>query len=416
MGVSSRHTTRGRVLITRCSACSTEFRVTEPQLAARNGWVRCGKCMAVFDARRALLAPAAGVASTPALRASSPETGNSASGDQPSNAPLPNLDISAGSGIDLLASSALEPEYDAPLRSLASRDATPEPDPVDGETPGTAVQAATDPAPQAESHPDSIADDRDAPEAVTASGMTRDEAPAPDAQPVPPSSAIPDSEAPPDSGIENAPAAPVESVPGPATVIAQDAEPERAAASMPNEPLPAPGADNPLLLDFGQKPRKRRTALWIGGSVALLATLGAQAAFQYRGTIALLVPETKPYLEEFCASVGCELPLPRRAELLSIETSDLQGHPNNPGVMVLAATLRNRAPFPQSFPALELTLTDDRDQPLARRVLQPADYLGQSALRPEGRVFAPSSEQPIRVFMEASALKATSYRLYLFHP
>ena len=41
-------------MITRCPACATAFRVTEPQLRARAGQVRCGRCGALFDALSAL--------------------------------------------------------------------------------------------------------------------------------------------------------------------------------------------------------------------------------------------------------------------------------------------------------------------------------------------------------------------------
>ena len=35
---------------TKCPNCETAFRVTEEQLAAANGMVRCGKCMGIFNA------------------------------------------------------------------------------------------------------------------------------------------------------------------------------------------------------------------------------------------------------------------------------------------------------------------------------------------------------------------------------
>jgi len=41
-------------MITRCPTCATVFRVTEPQLSARAGQVRCGRCGALFDALAAL--------------------------------------------------------------------------------------------------------------------------------------------------------------------------------------------------------------------------------------------------------------------------------------------------------------------------------------------------------------------------
>lgn len=64
-------------LATRCNACGTEFRVGEEQLLASDGWVRCGRCNAVFDATEMLfdadtggavrlVLPAAGAAGLPA--------------------------------------------------------------------------------------------------------------------------------------------------------------------------------------------------------------------------------------------------------------------------------------------------------------------------------------------------------------
>ena len=73
--------------------------------------------------------------------------------------------------------------------------------------------------------------------------------------------------------------------------------------------------------------------------------------------------------------------LPRRPELMSIESSDLQADGRREGVIVLNAVLRNQAPFAQEYPALELTLTDERDEAVARRVLLPRDYLAGAAQR-----------------------------------
>ncbi|MDR0478767.1 MAG: zinc-ribbon domain-containing protein [Burkholderiaceae bacterium] len=38
-------------MITRCPACTTLFKVVPDQLRVAGGWVRCGQCMAVFDAQ-----------------------------------------------------------------------------------------------------------------------------------------------------------------------------------------------------------------------------------------------------------------------------------------------------------------------------------------------------------------------------
>lgn len=54
--------------ITRCPQCQTRFKVVDDQLRISDGWVRCGKCKAVFDAltHLAASAPAAAPAGTQA--------------------------------------------------------------------------------------------------------------------------------------------------------------------------------------------------------------------------------------------------------------------------------------------------------------------------------------------------------------
>jgi predicted Zn finger-like uncharacterized protein len=42
-------------LATRCTSCGTAFRVVEDQLKVSEGWVRCGRCDAVFNAGEALI-------------------------------------------------------------------------------------------------------------------------------------------------------------------------------------------------------------------------------------------------------------------------------------------------------------------------------------------------------------------------
>ena len=101
---------------------------------------------------------------------------------------------------------------------------------------------------------------------------------------------------------------------------------------------------------------------------------------------------------------------------MSIESSDLQADSRRDNVIVLNAVIRNRAPFPQDFPALELTLTDESDHAVLRRVLAPADYLDAARLPLVGQGIGASSEASLRVFFDAGRARATGYRLYLFYP
>jgi len=180
----------------------------------------------------------------------------------------------------------------------------------------------------------------------------------------------------------------------------------------------ATAASGARTFDFGpvaaaEPHRAVRRWPWLLGALLLLLLI-AQSAFYYRSAITVLLPETKPYAAALCAGLGCDLLLPRRIEQISIDASDLQADTNNPSVMVLSATIKNRAVFNQQHPMLELTLTDAQDQPVVRRVLAPEDYLGKNVDTQAG--FAANSEIAIKVFIEGSQVKATGYRLYLFYP
>jgi predicted Zn finger-like uncharacterized protein len=200
----------------------------------------------------------------------------------------------------------------------------------------------------------------------------------------------------------------------PQVAIAQTklAEPEQAYADAQSGESAGDLAFGPAEKAESAKPVHRW--LWSTGALLLLLLLLAQAAYQYRSAIVLLVPESKPYATALCATLGCDLPMPRRIELMSIDASDLQADTTNPSVMVLTATLKNRAIFNQQHPSLELTLTDAQDQPVVRRVLAPADYLGKAGNAQAG--FGANAEVAIKVFIEGSQVKATGYRLYLFYP
>ncbi len=148
---------------------------------------------------------------------------------------------------------------------------------------------------------------------------------------------------------------------------------------------------------------------------ALLAVLLAcQLVFHFRTAIAISIPGLRPALAALSDALGTGMPLARHSEWVSIETSELQIDPGRNKLLALQATLRNRAAYAQAYPALELTLTDSNDRVIARRVLQPEEYLLPSLL-PEVS-FAANADVEIRLWIEASGIKAAGYRLYVFYP
>ena len=164
------------------------------------------------------------------------------------------------------------------------------------------------------------------------------------------------------------------------------------------------------------RPRRRRW-LWALAVVIALMGIAAQVTYRFRAEIGAAWPATREPLREACRALGCELSLPRRPELMSIDSSELQADARREGLIVLNAVIRNRARFPQDYPALELTLTDEGNRPVLRRVLSPRDYLERNraeALAREG--IAGGTEAALRVLLDTSRTRATGYRLYLFYP
>ncbi|HEU4352177.1 MAG TPA: zinc-ribbon and DUF3426 domain-containing protein [Burkholderiales bacterium] len=160
-------------------------------------------------------------------------------------------------------------------------------------------------------------------------------------------------------------------------------------------------------------PARRRAWIWALATAVAAVLLAAQVGYRYRAEIATLMPATRAPLLATCQWLGCKVALPRRAEVLSIESSDLQADPRRQNVIVLHALIRNRSRLPQQYPALELTLTDEGGQPVLRRVLLPSDYVELE--RVSGGIAA-GGEAALRVYLDSSGAPVTSYRLYLFYP
>ena len=83
-------------------------------------------------------------------------------------------------------------------------------------------------------------------------------------------------------------------------------------------------------------------------------------------------------------------------------------------VIACSTSAVGRAAFAQAYPVLEVTLTNDLNAPLARRVLTPSEYLSDSS--DAAAAFAANSEVALELNIDAEGLDASGYRLYVFYP
>ena len=174
-------------------------------------------------------------------------------------------------------------------------------------------------------------------------------------------------------------------------------------------------ADNPLLRQAYRPDRPPRRALWIVGIAVLLMVIIAQTIYFFRANVMEMYPQARPYLVKSCELAGCVIAWGRDDGAIKIEASDLIESPVKPGRILLTATLVNRGKAKQELPAIELRLTDNGNQVLASRILQPRDYLGRVPSQDEGLV--PNAELFVNLNFEiANKTPASGYGLRAFYP
>ena len=366
-------------LATRCASCGTVFRVAHEQLRVSEGWVRCGRCDAVFDADEVL------------------------------------FDIDNGTPVHLELGPALEPALDAaPDPALESAPGSA-PDPADG-----GFAAPDQPVGHSGTEP-SLSDWPALPAA----------SPGPAWSPVTPGQAVEPHFAQHEEFLLRTPSAEAEPWLDDAPDTGEDSRPVLAPLAPTHTPVRSPtgaaagslsaaasqasglGAPLPSFLrsaEHGAVWHRPAVRSALAAASALLAlSLLLQTALLWRDSLAAHWPATAPALQGLCSVVGCQvLPL-RRIESLAVESSGLN-RLDGSTLYRLQLVLRNRAATAVMAPALDLSLTDAQGKPVARRVLSMSELgVPQSALQP-------GQELPIKVLMATGGRRVDGYTVDLFYP
>lgn len=158
-----------------------------------------------------------------------------------------------------------------------------------------------------------------------------------------------------------------------------------------------------------------RNKLWLVGCVLLIVALVVQGSYFLRTTIVETAPQARPYFMKACEVLGCVMSWSRDSNAIKIIESDLIEPPGKPGRLLVTATVANRGTSKQDLPFIELRLTDNANQILVSRILQPADYLGRQPLPDEG--LAPNAELLINLNIESTNKSvASGYGLRAYYP
>jgi predicted Zn finger-like uncharacterized protein len=362
-------------LVAKCPECGAVFRLTPQHLQAAKGWVQCGMCGHVFH-----------------------------SGIKPSveTAAEKSVTLAPESAAEITAEPISEkPAEPASVEVKATEAATVPADSVDAETKEAGAEAA----------------------AAGLSGLAHRMAEQEETQ----SAFGPKLE----SIIIVTPDTPVaDDDYGPMPVFEsnkpEEAKPEKATTQYtPATPPPGGwGARKTSATSTGWVPRRSTPQaparpvkksklgwLWVLIVLALLLALAAQLTYYMRDKLAANFPEIRPVLAQLCDTLNCTLSLPRDNKQVLILGSDLQTE--NEGNLSLEVTLANRASYAMAWPVLELTLTDVEDQPLARRMFAPSEYLPSSKMETAG--IQARTEVPFDLQLQSKGLKAAGYRLRMFY-
>ncbi len=200
---------------------------------------------------------------------------------------------------------------------------------------------------------------------------------------------------------------------GAASTPAADATPAGAPPPSPTAATTAadPAADSTPAAPAPAFAHRRRNG-WTAAGWALvgllLLTLGAQSVWIGRDAL-LRHDATRPLLLAACRLLHRPAPQLSDPALLRLQAPDIRPRPGLPGVLLISATLHNRAPWTQPYPPLEVTLTNLTGAPVAARVFAPASYLPDAAWAAHG--LPPGAHAAISIAVRDPGRRAVAFAI-----
>ena len=404
--------------ITRCPKCSTAFRISDAHLQSAKGVVRCGSCLSVFNATEHIEFKSTGsidnqvVAPTPATpqpesehpQEPPPSAADDDDGqdDEPSEGTSTaedddqDVDDDEAWALELLKDDS---ETEIQLKKIVvvpTEQPTPTPTPTPAEYDAHQDYQdeldliGIDTEASAHDELDPFADDADPFKALDE--LWGDERPsdtAPPPESVGPLKLPPEPEQPEPESAED------DTVPHAPHLAAEQPQQNEAPAEPAPAPAPAPTSSNatqdnhklhqnmiaaiePDALEIGWQENRqswRRRLLWPVLVIGALLGVIAQVAWLEFHRLNRVEPYRSMYAVA-CQVLNCELPELRDLKAVQATNLVVRTHPQLEDTLLVDVILQNNARFPQVFPALQLTFTDARNNPIATRRFGPDVYLG----------------------------------------
>lgn len=390
-------------LITKCPNCATQFRVTENQLAAAGGRVRCGACLTVFQGTDYLLLDeestfSTGIEADAALDALLDELGPDSSGKGAAESPE-LTDSLAAKAVDDAAANAIDEAVEQAsietpqqiyggFEDEADEENTLE-YPADAET-----QAEAEAADDGIADLDSSAGQEPEEVAEPAPVVTDSQSGAIDSSKdetenedwleedyekwIEPGTASIDQLV--DEVVASGRGEPAEDA---AAGVEALAMPEDADASSTRAPFHLSAVEQALAeegvgtqpISFAPEPRR----WWVPAAAGLLTVLLVLQIFYLQLPEWSRDPGLRSTYEAICALTGCELPELRALDALQTRNLVVRSHPELEGALIVDVIMVNLAPFAQRYPDLQLKFTAVGGLLVAGRSFTPEEYLAGEA-------------------------------------
>ncbi len=176
------------------------------------------------------------------------------------------------------------------------------------------------------------------------------------------------------------------------------------------EPEPEPAPEFVRQADREARWTSPLARLLLGTFALLLALgLGLQAAHHFRDRWSAQYPALKAPLAAWCAFQGCRIEAPRRLDDIAVESTALV-RAAQPDAFRFSVVLHNRSNTLAATPWVDLTLTDESGQLVARRALGPKDFQSAPATLSSG------SEATLQLLLSAASGRVAGYTVEIFYP
>ncbi len=156
---------------------------------------------------------------------------------------------------------------------------------------------------------------------------------------------------------------------------------------MPTDSAQTPVSESPPVatsLPAFTAPKPKAPALkgdqrrWlIGAIIALSLILIVQIMLANRQQLAADA-SWRPRIAALCSLFGCNLPAWRETTAFSVLSREIRPHPTATDALLVTASFRNEAAYPQPWPVIELALTDLDGGRIGLRRFNADEYLGRA--------------------------------------